>query len=122
MIFCEKCSIIGPCIYFVKMTQEAQAEELDVDQAMSQLLAEQDQPLLPSRAPVVPVNAPRKRQLRCPLAKRNLDLVPRETTMKRKKVIKARERPTEMRTQEENVNESIKPMFSHNYAYLSVGD
>ena len=104
------------------MRQEPQVEELEVDQAMSQLLTELDQPLLSSRDLAVPVNAPRKRQLRCPLAKKNLELVPRGTAKKRKRAIKARARTTEMKTQEENVNESIKPMFSPNNAYLSVGD
>ena len=104
------------------MLQEPQVEELEVDQAMSKLLAEPDQPLLPSRDLAVPVNAPRKPQLRCPVAKKNLELVPRGTAKRRKRAIKARARPTEMKTQEENVNESIKPMFSPNNSYHSVGD
>ena len=97
-------------------------EGLELDKAMSQLLAELNQALLPSRDLVVPVNAPPKRQLRCPLAKKNLELVARETAKKRKRAIKARAPPVEMKTQEENVNESIKPMFSPNNSYHSVGD
>ena len=102
--------------------QEPQVEELEVDQSMSQLLSELDQPLLQSRDLAVPVNAPRKRQLRCPLAKKNLEMVPRGTAKKRKWARKARARPTEMKTREENVNEPIKLMYSPNHAYLSVGD
>ena len=102
--------------------QEPHVEELEVDQALSQLLAELDQTLLQSRDLAAPVSAPLKGQLRCALPNKNLELVLRETAMKRKRAIKARARPTEMKTQEEHVNESVNQMFSDNKAYLSEGN
>ena len=103
------------------MMQQTQAE-LEVDQAVCQLLAELEPPLLQNQGPAALENAPRKRQLRSQGERKNRALLPKETVNKKRKQSRPRAQAAENKPQIIEVAQPIRPLFTPNNAYLSVGD
>ena len=103
------------------MMQQTLAK-LEADQAVFQLLAELEPPLLQNQVPAAIENAPRKPQLRNHGERKNQALLPKNIVNKTRKQPRARAQAAENKPQIPEVAQLIRPMFTPNNAYLSVGD